>query len=150
MNRFQISSAILMAVGLAACGCSSSVGKVTGNVKMNGQPLADAQVSFLPKVAKGGSANVAITDASGNFEVKPNPTTKVTLKPGQYSVLVGKFVDIKTGQALKQDEDFGQLLAQGKVYDVVPEVYRDHGKTPLNVEIKTGDNALQPFELKSP
>jgi len=149
MNRFKISSAILLAVGLAACGCSDSPCKVTGSVKMDGQPLADAQVSFLPKVARGGSANVATTDASGNFEVKPHPTTKLTLKAGQYIVLVGKFVDIKTGQALKQDEDFGQLLAQGKGYDVVPEVYRDHIKSPLNVEIKTGDNALQPFELKS-
>jgi hypothetical protein len=148
MNRSTFFSAVLLAVGLAACGCSGgSAGKVTGSVKMNGEPLAEAKISFLPKGSQG-QANVATTDASGRFEVKPNPTTRLTLKPGTYVVLIGKFVDGRTGKALTPEDDVGQLQAQGRLFDIVPETYRNPTQSPLTVEIKTGDNALQPFELK--
>lgn len=58
-------------LGLLAGGCSGPnrppLGKVAGTVTLDGQPLAEALVVFVPEQA--GRTSQAVTDASGRYEL---------------------------------------------------------------------------------
>ncbi len=62
--------AVLLGVGcLVVCGCGdgSGLGTVTGQVTMDGQPLANVMVTFIP--TGGGNASTGVTDASGQYQL---------------------------------------------------------------------------------
>jgi hypothetical protein len=137
---------VLLVGGLVACSCSDrGGGKVTGSVHLDGQPLADAYVGFVPK-DQTAAANFGVTDAEGNFEVKRDKA-KRTLSPGGYAVVVRKFVQ-KDGK-LPPPAERDMLVASGTLKNVLPDRYASPKTSPLTAEIKPGDNALPPFELKS-
>jgi hypothetical protein len=144
----RITNLILVVSGLVACGCSSADrgGKVTGSVQLDVKPLADAHLSFIKK-GEAAATNVAVTDAEGNFQVKPDKA-KRTLPPGTYTVLVRKYVQ-KDGKPPPPAEDQLMLIASGQLHNILPERYSSPKSSPLTVEIKPGDNALPPLELKS-
>lgn len=73
-------------VGLAAFGCGSGDISLTGSVKLDGSPLADAFVSLTP--AQGGRPVSATTDASGVFRFGEGSSP--ALPAGEYSVTVTK------------------------------------------------------------
>src|SRR5438552_3712890 len=62
------------AVVFAGCGGSDKAVPVSGAVKLNGKPLANAQVSFQPTAsggsAKAGVGSYGVTDVSGNYSLK--------------------------------------------------------------------------------
>jgi len=144
---------VLFLVLVTILGCSkggdSNVPKITGSVSLDGQPLADARLSFVPEVADGKrEPGGTTTDASGKFEIKPDPRSGQTLKPGRYKVFISKVV--KKDGTVAAPEEMGQLEAQGGVKNLVPPKYNNPDFPPqLKAEIKPGDNALPPFELKS-
>ncbi len=124
-------------------GCSSGKGgKVTGQVRMNGKPLADAQVSFYPQDAVA-AVNQARTDADGRFVVQSDKAGR-TLPPGTYRVSIRKFVQ-KDGQP-PPAEDLDMLIASGTLRNIVPQRYSSGEHSPT-VEIKAGENDLPPLEL---
>jgi hypothetical protein len=63
---------LLVCTGLVVSGCGTSqpsnVGKVSGKVTLEGQPLADALVTFSP-VKQGGSSAIGKTDAGGQYSL---------------------------------------------------------------------------------
>jgi len=62
---------------LSAIGCqfgSSEFGHVTGVVNINGQPVEDAVVTFVP--VQGGRAAMAITETDGTYELNYTPGVK--------------------------------------------------------------------------
>lgn len=124
-------------------GCSNVVGpKVKGQVMLDGKPVAGARVMFY---GKGGGG--AVTDNDGKFYL--DGSTFKTVQPGQYIVMVSKYVDIKTGKAI-EGEDYDQVIASGKAKNEIPAKYSRNEENPLtNIEIKDGMNELKPFELKS-
>lgn len=65
--RFGLAMAgVLGLIVLAGCGRGpDNVGRVSGKVTLDGQPLAHATVMFSPQQA--GSPSVAVTDASGQY-----------------------------------------------------------------------------------
>jgi hypothetical protein len=148
----RLARCVLLVSGLVAWGCSPNRGgKVAGSVRLDGKPLADAQLSFVPKgegadVQVGAVVNSAVTDAEGNFEVQRD-RAKRTLPPGTYTVLVWKYVQ-KDGKP-PPPEDRDLLIASGMLRNILPERYGSPAASQLTVEVKPGDNALPPLELKS-
>jgi hypothetical protein len=145
-------SSLLLGIGLlmaSACGCSGGKGpKVTGSVTLNGQPLADAQVVFEPVTRKSGLGGaVTRTDQDGKFEVRPQPKSGQTLKPGKYVVLITKLVD-KNGN-VPSAEEFAQLQRARALRNTLPPRYNDKDFPQFPVDIKEGDNHLPPFAVKS-
>lgn len=136
-------------VSLLEGGCSSQgSGSVTGMVQLDGEPVAGAQVVFIPQDDIRLASNVALTGQDGKFELKPNSKVKLILQPGKYKVVVTKFVK-EDGSSLDPGEA-QMLLASGKAKNLVPEIYAKADMTPLrDVEITSGDNALPAFELKT-
>jgi len=118
---------LLMAISiLSGCGGETyapELGSVTGKVTMEGKPLADATVTFIPA---DGPPSAAITDASGTYRLK--------FKNGADGALPGKHtVTIST------DKD-GSGAAE-----TVPAKYNKN--TTLTAEVKAGENPPIDFEL---
>jgi len=139
---------ILATVCSTALSCKAREPKIpaiTGVVKVDGQPLAQADVQFylvqgeVAKVIFGGR-----TDDRGRYRAL-NP------QAGSYRVVVRKYVH-KDGTPLSPDEDPSQFefqpQLQANVKLAVPAEYADPYKTPLKAEVSGEDQTLD-FDLKS-
>jgi len=73
----------ILLVALALAGCGSEFVPVEGTVLLDGQPLADAQVLFLPKSS--GRPATGRTDAAGKFKLTTDRQGDGA-KPGEYNV----------------------------------------------------------------
>jgi len=138
MNKLR-----LLAVGatlglLAGCSSSDSVKlfPVEGELKLNGQPLAGAQVVFHPQV---GAVNVpparAQTDASGRFKLTTFQTEDGA-PAGTYSVTVEFF------PLLRQHDEF----VAGR--NILPPKYASPATTDLRIDVAKGPNKLTALEIK--
>ena len=139
-------STLFFAIGgliLVLAGCSGgTVGpKVKGQVLLDGKGVARAHVMFH---GKGGTTT--FTDDEGNFFL--DGTTYKSVQPGKYVVRITKYVDKKSGQPVDA-EDYGMLVASGKIKNILPDKYGAEEENPLVADIKEGLNELPPFQLKS-
>jgi hypothetical protein len=122
---------MLAFAGLLAlsAGCSRQVftDTVEGTLTLEGAPLADVHVEFVPEVPEGTSApgSSAVTDAKGFFRLTRNDNQK----PG---ALVGKHrVVVFAGRPAQSKDD----MNAGSASLVLPPVYANASKTPLTVEV---------------
>jgi len=74
---------------LTAAGCGPNLPIVSGTVTLDGKPLADATVIFMPDVESQSPAQ-AITDAAGNFTLEQE-AGESGVQPGEYSVRITTF-----------------------------------------------------------
>lgn len=152
----------LIAAGLiGVCGCSKdSYSNVTGVVLLDGTPLPEASVAFVPEDPSGEGAT-GYTDENGRFTMTSSRTTGV--KPGLYKVRIealadkpepskgmGQIMQEKYGgggggvstkdltkggtDAYKAQTKEGKEAAK-KVRRATPAIYNDHEKTPLRADV---------------
>lgn len=118
-------------------GCSESVKSsiAQGTVTLNGQPLAGAEVQFIPKSDSTLGAHTTTTGPDGTFTMKA-AAANTPLRPGSYIIVVNKWTAGSGGgmEGMKNE---------------VPELYRAQATTTLKAEIKEGENALGTFSLDS-
>jgi hypothetical protein len=128
-------------------GCSGGGNSVKGVIKLDGQPLANARVSFEPEKPEDKlGAAVVTTTSSGEFEIEPHPTSGETLMPGRYVVTVSRKVDKQGNAPLPQD--MPQLEAAGLLSEGVPSKYSaPDRKSELRADIQPGKNELK-FDLE--
>jgi hypothetical protein len=122
--------AILSTTG---CGGRADLGSVTGTITLDGQPLADAIVTFEPGV--GGAPSRAITDAKGHYQLR---YTRELLgaKVGEHVVSVSTF------RSANPDAE----PPRPAVPEQVPP--RFNGDTELRAEVGPGGNRID-FALRS-
>lgn len=111
-------------ISLTACGGGGSdapeLGQVTGKVTMDGAPLADAYITFMPEKKRASSAT---TDSEGNYAliyIREEPGAAI----GKHKVVVSK---------LKNEKE------------TIPENY--NAETELSADVKSGPNEIN-FDLK--
>jgi hypothetical protein len=80
---------------LGAMGCSQSEPQtalfdVTGCVQMDGSPLANAAITFIPRDGTKGTGAFGATDEDGHYELKKS-NNKDGIEAGQYTVVFSKF-----------------------------------------------------------
>ena len=100
----RLLSALMGLIALTGCGAASSgptTTPVTGEVTLNGQPVAGADVAFMPTVSGPDSAPAqAITDDTGRFEVvslfDQGRTTRTGMLPGSYAVSVTQLEQVSS------------------------------------------------------
>ncbi len=147
-------------LGLALMlGCGAEPDKikvvaVTGTVTLDGQPLDDAMVSFLPQTAQGVAA-AATTDAKGRYSLQTAGVRKQGAAPGEYKVIIMK-TEVK--QLRTEEEALSQVKSQGpmamppptnEARQVLPEKYRNPAQSGFAATVsESGDNSFD-FELKS-
>lgn len=126
---------------LPLCGCSGSsgpeLGKVSGTVRLDGQPLANASVRFTPEK---GAPSIGITDDQGNYELQYSSSRN--------GALVGNhIVRISTHRHAGEDDDGNKTPA---VPEKVPAEYNvNAAQNPeMKREVKSGSNAID-FDLKA-
>ena len=107
------------------------LGLVTGQVKMDGQPLADATVYFHP--AAGGKDSVGKTDAHGNYELIYRNNVRGA-KIGMCVVSV-----CTASEAVYDDETGEQLLKAAKQETVHPDF---NDSTGLQFDVKPGESVF--------
>lgn len=111
-------------------GCSKDANSVTGQVTLDGNPLPDALVTFIPET-KGARIALATTDENGSYRLKSSRNIS-DVTPGSYKV------EITTGTLIPDGE--------GVTSEIVPP--RFNKKTELSREINPGPNQID-FDLKS-
>lgn len=112
-------------VTLAACGGGSDgapdLGQVTGTITMDGAPLTDASVTFMPE---GVRASSAMTDSAGKYELIYIRDEKGAAI-GKHKVVISKLKDEK---------------------ETIPAKYSS--ETELTGDVKAGSNEVN-FDLTS-
>ncbi len=150
LSRFGVS--FFMCLAVTGCDSGPALGTVTGQVTMDGKPLPNVAVTFIP-AAGGGSAS-GITDASGKYELN---------YLDRKGALIGKHkVAVTTVQQPQSKIDMSQIPSDSPEYakaleasqggynvifkEPIPEKYND--KSELQYEVKSGSQTIN-LDLKS-
>lgn len=142
------------------CGCggvsNSKVPKLvpaTGTVKLDGQPLGNASVRFIPQPSPGkpGVAYVeesaAVTNSDGSFVLKGiHAEAGRGAMVGEHRVVIEKLVMKKDGSDAPQEFDLATM--GDDVKQLLPPIYSDQEKTTLTATVSPEGNAIE-FDLKS-
>jgi hypothetical protein len=129
----QVRIFLLLAAGLAGCG---KYVPVEGIVRLDGQPLGKATISFMPqeKSKEGPRDAVAVADNEGRFHMKTN--TRDGIIPGHYKVIVSKRVPPK---GLENPKNMAEAVkATHNSVESVPERYTRVEKSPLDFDVPKG------------
>jgi hypothetical protein len=115
---------VLSAAVLAGCGGNPNLATVTGTITMDGQPLAEAFIKYIP--SSGGATSYGKTSSDGTYEMMFNDN-EMGAWQGENRV------EIRTGDVQGPPER-------------VPSVYNE--ETTLLVTVQSGTNVFD-FELDS-
>ncbi|HPM81916.1 MAG TPA: carboxypeptidase-like regulatory domain-containing protein [Candidatus Anammoximicrobium sp.] len=119
---------------LLAAGCGrgpDDLGRVSGKVTLDGQPLANATVVFSPKTAA--SQSVAVTDANGEYSLLYSSDVHGA-QPGEHRVAISSFTE--------GDPDGDPPVA--RVAERVP--YKYNLRSELSTTVGRGENTVN-FDL---
>lgn len=131
MTRIAVFSLLIAICAIAGCGDPNMppVGEVHGQVTLNGQPVADCQVEFVPLA--GGRSSSAMTDNNGQYVLK--------YKGNAEGALLGKHrVRLVTARGATRD-DHGRVTKPG-IKEKLPKEYNE--ETTQEVEVTDGDNPI--------
>jgi hypothetical protein len=154
-RRSKQTAALLIAgIAVATQGCSKHDGleraPINGVVTINGQPLADATIVFLPL---GGSAAqglgaVGASDAEGKFQVTSSREDDPGIPPGEYAVVVNRWAE-PDGKVIPPNA-FQADYPEAR--ETIPPPYSTHS-SPLRATISKegGDVKVEiPAKLRDP
>jgi hypothetical protein len=136
---FLLAVAIVLALGLASCrqGDYRPVYHVAGKVLFKGKPAEGAEVTLFlldtsdPKRPRPGGQ----VRPDGSFRLSTYASHDGA-PPGRYAVVIV----YRSAEKKVDDENRGPDLLRGR--------YADPKTTPLRVEVKEGENTLEPFDLR--
>jgi hypothetical protein len=158
LMKRQLIACLTAGIMFASVGCGSGTKaakteQVEGLVTLDGQPVPDATVTFVPVQDGVGAAAAGRTDAEGKYRL----TALVTgahaeggagTLPGEYYVGVMK---VSLPPPPTSEDAVGpskQRPRETKLTHVVPEKYNDPKKSEIKVTVKEGKNDI-PIPLTS-
>lgn len=143
----------------ASVGCNSAAPglkteEVEGLVTLDGEPVADATVTFTPVVEGSGAMATGTTDATGKYRLTAlaagyTPQAGSGTLPGEYNVGVVKIKppEIPTStEAAKPKE--GQRPMNSAITYMVPQKYENPTGSGIKATVKEGKNDI-PIVLTS-
>jgi len=129
-----IALGFLVCLGSAGCGPDRpATARVTGTVTLEGQPVAEADVNFIPTEGRPASGR---TDAEGRFSLSTFVPGDGVL-PGEHVVTVSKQV-AKDGDS---DDPYREFI------DVLPPAYGSLQTSPLRATVEAGGSNDLTFDL---
>jgi hypothetical protein len=126
-SSVAVSAALLLAAGCGGNPVKVKLAPVSGTIKYQGQPVADANVIFIP--ADGPRAS-GTTDAEGKFKL-------MTLAPDDGATLGDNVVLIEKSVPIKPDDPYSPRKA------IVPSFYSNPQETTVKKKVVTGANDFQ-------
>ena len=139
---------------IAVLGCGGSDGLkveyVEGTVTLDGQPVAEASVMFVP-TSESPTIETAmgITDTRGVYKLSSmNGRPQAGAVEGEYKILVSKIEAQSHSTGVEYGASFGYAVPYTQTH-LLPGVYRDPENTPFTATVKRGRNTGVNFELQS-
>ena len=138
---------LLFIAAILGCGPAGlRVEYVEGVVTLDGTPVAEATVTFLPTTETPPmEMATGITDTDGVYKLS-SVTGKATAGAvaGEYRVAITK----STVNA-QPEVEYGAPRLPATYTHLLPAIYRDYQNSPLVVTVKKGTNKDMNFDLKS-
>ena len=144
---------LLLVAAVTLSGCSSDKScKVTGVITMDGQPLEEANVSFVPKTEGEGGGVLAsgITDSTGTYKLQTlsGKIMQGTL-PGEYFVVVRKSEATWDGKSFYPAVGDGEPTKQMQLIEKLPARYTMNSTTPFSATVAKGKENKFEFNVES-
>ncbi len=153
-TRIASLAASSLLVLVAGCFGSGNTGTVTGKVTLDGSPLADAVVTFVPESGEQNAQNaIGRTDQAGNYQLFRRDEPGATI--GKYTVRITGTPAAASTQSVSSDDAAylaqvsGASSGSGSTTafkDPVPAKYNT--QTELNAAVEKGANTFD-FDLQS-
>jgi len=142
---------LLFVVALIGCGSGGGlrVEYVEGVLTLDGEPLSEASVTFVP-TSDGPTIETAMgmTNDRGVYKLSSmNGKPMAGAVAGEYKVLVSKV----HAESLTDGLEYGATMGYAVPYrqtQLLPHIYRDMQETPFSATVKKGKNKID-LELKS-
>ncbi|WP_339746967.1 carboxypeptidase-like regulatory domain-containing protein [uncultured Rubinisphaera sp.] len=146
-------SSFLLTTFCIAPGCSGGpndlpdLGQVTGKVTLDGNPLAEALVTFTPVDTESGNTSSGTTDATGTYELHYSGENMGAI-PGEHKVtiIVGEGATPTFPEGVDPDNLSPQERQKYTAPAVIPAKY--NSESTLTETVKSGPNTIN-FELTS-
>jgi len=136
-----------LTIGLSACSHQQKsevpLVPVTGEVIMEGKPLEEATVEYIPAGSTPGQGGSGLTDAKGFFEIS-SPFGEPGLTGGDYTVIVSKFV-LPPGAVINPDR-LGPADNPGR--ELVAPQYSSRAMPTLKAKVPTSGKAHHKLTVK--
>lgn len=149
-GRLPLLAALLLLPLMAGCGGSSTHAPVAGVVTLNGKPIADAAVSFIPD--SGGRPAIGSTAADGSYQLKCKEKVGAKIGPNRVAIVAVQAVGKLNTE--KYDSGFGSIAGMGpgerKPTEkwIIPKVYSKPKTSGLTFTVEPGSNQAD-FDLKT-
>ncbi|MCS7271712.1 MAG: carboxypeptidase-like regulatory domain-containing protein [Gemmataceae bacterium] len=130
---------------MAGCGGGSGARvPVNGEVRLDGKPLPNVRVTFIPEKGTEGVGGFGETGSDGRFVIADTKQGKPGLAPGKYKVTVNKGV-LKNATG---EEPVGAVIPELDLRDEFPPYYSSPADTILSYTV-LGDGKPIIIELES-
>jgi hypothetical protein len=128
---------------LHGCGGSSDEGPelvpVSGVVKFDGQPLANADINFIPTEKTAGLGGFARTDNNGKFELT-YVRSGSGAPAGQYKVTVSRRL-LPDGNPIPEGDETPPIESPAR--ETLPAVYSDSERSELTAVVEKGGKPIE-------
>lgn len=138
---------VALCLAIAPFGCGKKVIKtegVSGVVRLDGQPLANATVHFIPADSTG-SASYGKTNENGEYKLQTLlGAADAGTTPGQYKVKIECIEMYETGKTFQEN---GEEKNEMKPRSIIPAKYNDVSTSGLEATVVKGANTFD-FDLQ--
>ena len=147
-----LGTGIALALMLVGCGTQAQKSDVplvpaNGTVTLDGQPLADADVQFIPEGDTLGQGGYGRTGQDGTFQAS-TPFGEAGLATGAYRVVIQKFVS-PDGSAFTGSIDPNVPPIEASYREALPPIYSDQDASTLKATVSPDSPKPIDFALKS-
>jgi hypothetical protein len=129
MRPFLKAEVWLLLIALAATGCGPSTRRVWGEVTLEGKPVAEGTIEFLPEAGTAGPSTGTLIQA-GRYDLESN---KGLLAGGTYKVSIAAMA--KTGN--KQPHPITPSVQVEEIANLIP--LRYNNRTTLQITVAHAD-----------
>ena len=148
MVCFYFALLIVASIGCTPAGKGLKVEYVEGLVTLDGEPIPEASVVFVPTTdTPPMETAMGMTNEKGVYKLtSPNGNPLAGAVAGEYKVLVSKIL----AKSLTEGKEYGTSTGYHVPYTqthLLPDIYRDPQNPQFTVTVNKGKNKI-PLELK--
>ncbi|WP_406698611.1 carboxypeptidase-like regulatory domain-containing protein [Singulisphaera sp. Ch08] len=153
-RRFRAAVWTMGLLLLGAIGCGDKGQKSTlpltitsGKVTLNGKPLPEAELEFIPVGDTKGQGGAAVTNEDGRY-MATTPFGEEGLIAGDYKVIVSKRV-LPEGVHFDTPPDKTLPPADNPYQEILPPKYSDRMSTTLTMKVSSSGDSMNNFLLET-
>ena len=134
---------LFIVLSISACGGprhTLNVNMVEGTVTLDGQPMAEVFVQFIPKTPGSGEVAGGYSDQTGKYRLtSTNGSAGQGAMTGEYTVTVSK---VEITETYPPGADTNEVSPTVTKKELFPDVYTDQTKSPITKSVSAGKNVI--------